>query len=59
MPSVPRFLRRSGRNLRPARVTGRVDGVLRPGAAADIVILDDRLEIRAVFVGGKELVGVG
>jgi N-acetylglucosamine-6-phosphate deacetylase len=43
----------------PARVAGRVDGVLRAGGNADIVILDDRLEIRAVFVGGKELVGVG
>jgi N-acetylglucosamine-6-phosphate deacetylase len=43
----------------PARVAGRIDGVLRAGGDADIVILDDRLEIRGVFVGGKELVGVG
>jgi len=43
----------------PARIAGRVDGLLRAGGKADIVILDDRLEIRAVFVGGKELVGVG
>jgi N-acetylglucosamine-6-phosphate deacetylase len=43
----------------PARIAGRVDGVLRAGGNADLVILDDRLEIRAVFVGGKELVGVG
>jgi len=43
----------------PARVAGRVDGVLRAGGTADIVVLDDRLEIRAVFLGGKELVGVG
>jgi N-acetylglucosamine-6-phosphate deacetylase len=43
----------------PARVTGRVAGVLRAGGDADVVILDDRLEIRAVFVGGKELVAVG
>jgi N-acetylglucosamine-6-phosphate deacetylase len=43
----------------PARLTGRVDGVLHAGRAADLVVLDDRLEIRAVFVGGKELVGVG
>jgi len=43
----------------PARVTGRGAGVLRSGAAADVVILDDQLEIRAVFVGGKELVAVG
>ncbi len=43
----------------PARLAGRVGGVLRAGGDADVVILDDRLEIRAVFVGGKELVGVG
>jgi N-acetylglucosamine-6-phosphate deacetylase len=43
----------------PARIAGRVDGTLRAGGNADIVILDDRLEIHAVFVGGKELVGVG
>jgi N-acetylglucosamine-6-phosphate deacetylase len=43
----------------PARVSGRVSGVLRAGGDADLVILDDRLEIRAVFVGGKELVAVG
>jgi N-acetylglucosamine-6-phosphate deacetylase len=43
----------------PARLAGQVAGVLRAGGEADIVILDDRLEIRAVFVGGKELVGVG
>ena len=43
----------------PARVAGHGSGVLRAGGAADVVILDDRLEIRAVFVGGKELVAVG
>jgi N-acetylglucosamine-6-phosphate deacetylase len=43
----------------PARLAGRVPGVLRPGGAADLVILDDRLEVKAVFVGGKELVVVG
>jgi N-acetylglucosamine-6-phosphate deacetylase len=43
----------------PARLTGRIPGVLRTGGAADIVVLDDRLKIRAVFVGGKELVAVG
>jgi N-acetylglucosamine-6-phosphate deacetylase len=42
----------------PARVVGR-EGVLRAGGKADIVVLDDRLEIRSVFVGGKELVGAG
>jgi N-acetylglucosamine-6-phosphate deacetylase len=34
-------------------------GVLRTGGDADVVILDDRLEVQAVFVGGKELVAVG
>jgi N-acetylglucosamine-6-phosphate deacetylase len=42
----------------PGRVAGRA-GILRSGGDADVVILDDRLEIRAVFVGGKELVSVG
>jgi N-acetylglucosamine-6-phosphate deacetylase len=37
----------------PARVLGRDDvGVLEPGAAADIVVLDDRLEIQAVLCSG-------
>jgi N-acetylglucosamine-6-phosphate deacetylase len=43
----------------PARVTGRMSGVLRAGGEADLVVLDDNLEVRAVFVGGKELVAVG
>ena len=43
----------------PARLARRDAGILRAGGDADIVVLDDRLEIRAVFVGGKELVGVG
>jgi N-acetylglucosamine-6-phosphate deacetylase len=43
----------------PAHVAGLGSGVLRSGGAADAVILDDRLEIQAVFVGGKELVAVG
>ena len=43
----------------PARLSGRIPGVLRAGGDADIVVLDDRLEITAVFVGGKELVAVG
>jgi N-acetylglucosamine-6-phosphate deacetylase len=43
----------------PARVAGRALGVLQAGGAADMVVLDDRLEIRAVFVGGKEVVAVG
>jgi N-acetylglucosamine-6-phosphate deacetylase len=43
----------------PALLTGRVPGVLHAGGPADLVVLDDRLEIKAVFVGGKELVAVG
>ncbi len=40
----------------PARVAGRGLGKLEPGAPADVLILDDRLELRAVFVRGKERV---
>ena len=41
----------------PARVARRDDlGALRPGAPADVVVLDDALDIRAVFVGGEDLV---
>ena len=41
----------------PARVVRRPSlGSLRPGADADVVVLDDALEIRAVFVGGEDLV---
>ena len=41
----------------PARVARRPElGSLRPGADADVVVLDDALEIRAVFVGGEDLV---
>ena len=37
----------------PARIAGRPDlGRLAPGAPADVVILDDRLEIRRVLVDG-------
>ena len=37
----------------PARILGRVDvGVLEPGGAADVVVLDDRLEIVRVLCGG-------
>jgi N-acetylglucosamine-6-phosphate deacetylase len=42
----------------PARVVGRPDlGRLAPGAPADVVVLDDRLEIRQVLVDGRERVG--
>ena len=37
----------------PARIAGRDDlGRLRVGAPADVVVLDDRLEVRRVLVGG-------
>lgn len=38
----------------PARLLGRSDiGVLKPGAAADVVVLDDRLEIQSVLCSGR------
>jgi N-acetylglucosamine-6-phosphate deacetylase len=38
----------------PARVIGRPDvGRLEPGSAADVVVLDDRLEILRVLVAGE------
>ena len=41
----------------PARVLGRTDvGMLTVGGRADVVVLDDRLEIRSVHVGGREAV---
>jgi N-acetylglucosamine-6-phosphate deacetylase len=41
----------------PARIAGRPDlGCLAPGAPADIVVLDDRLEVRRVIVGGEDRV---
>jgi N-acetylglucosamine-6-phosphate deacetylase len=40
----------------PARILGRTDiGVLEPGAAADVVILDDDLSVTRVFRGGREV----
>jgi N-acetylglucosamine-6-phosphate deacetylase len=41
----------------PARVARRPDlGSLSPGASADVVVLDDSLEVRTVLVGGEALV---
>ncbi|HSC92630.1 MAG TPA: N-acetylglucosamine-6-phosphate deacetylase [Gaiellaceae bacterium] len=41
----------------PARAARRGDvGTIEPGSAADVVVLDDALEIRRVLVGGTELV---
>jgi N-acetylglucosamine-6-phosphate deacetylase len=38
----------------PARILGRTDlGVLEPGGLADVVVLDDRLEIVRVLCGGE------
>jgi N-acetylglucosamine-6-phosphate deacetylase len=43
----------------PARIAGRADlGRLAPGAPADVVVLDDRLEIQRVLVEGEVRVGV-
>jgi N-acetylglucosamine-6-phosphate deacetylase len=45
----------------PARFLGRGDvGVLEPGAPADVVVLDDRLEIQAALcAGGSDVVARG
>jgi N-acetylglucosamine-6-phosphate deacetylase len=38
----------------PARLLAREGlGVLAPGSPADVVVLDDRLEVRATYVGGQ------
>jgi N-acetylglucosamine-6-phosphate deacetylase len=40
----------------PARLIGRDDvGILRPGATADVLVLDDRLEVVRVLAGGREV----
>ena len=51
--------RAAGRRPRSRRGwRGRADlGRLAPGAPADVVVLDDRLEIRQVLVDGRERVG--
>jgi N-acetylglucosamine-6-phosphate deacetylase len=39
----------------PARIAGRPElGTLAPGSAADVVVLDDSLEIQRVLVGGDD-----
>jgi N-acetylglucosamine-6-phosphate deacetylase len=39
----------------PARAARRPElGVLRPGGDADLVVLDDRLELRLVLRAGRE-----
>jgi N-acetylglucosamine-6-phosphate deacetylase len=39
----------------PARLLGRSDlGLLRPGAAADITVLDDELHVVRTLVAGSE-----
>jgi len=44
----------------PARFLGRSDvGVLEPGARADVVVLDDRVEIVAVVSHGDAAVAAG
>jgi len=44
----------------PARLLGRTDvGVLAPGAPADVVVLDDRVEIVAVVSRGDAAVVAG
>ena len=42
----------------PARVAGRGDvGRLEPGAVADVVVLDDSLEIQRVLAAGEDVLG--
>jgi N-acetylglucosamine-6-phosphate deacetylase len=42
----------------PARIAGRPElGTLQPGAMADVVVLDDSLEIVRVLVGGEDATG--
>ncbi len=44
-------------STRPARLVGAELGRLRPGDPADVVVVDDRLEVGLVLVGGDEPAG--
>jgi N-acetylglucosamine-6-phosphate deacetylase len=42
----------------PARIAARPElGTLRPGSVADVVVVDDSLEIVRVLVGGDDVTG--
>jgi len=42
----------------PARIAGRDDvGTLQPGADADVVVLNDRLEVERVLAAGEDVLG--
>jgi N-acetylglucosamine-6-phosphate deacetylase len=42
----------------PAQIAGRPElGTLAPGTVADVLVLDDGLEIRRVLVGGEDAIG--
>jgi N-acetylglucosamine-6-phosphate deacetylase len=47
----------SAASLVPARIAGRPDlGTLAPGSPADVVVLDDALELQRVLVAGADSV---
>jgi N-acetylglucosamine-6-phosphate deacetylase len=45
-------------SLTPARIAGRDAelGSVAPGKRADLVVLDDQLQVRQVYVGGEQVV---
>ena len=61
---LPQGLRRAVRDFgdgavdwatrNPARLLGLRTGELRPGYAADLIVMDDRFNVRAAWVGGVE-----